>query len=52
MNFATWSIRNPIPAVLLFALLTIGGLWGFRGLSVQHLPDLDLPVVNVALAHV
>ncbi|WP_349656502.1 efflux RND transporter permease subunit [Xanthomonas sp. 10-10] len=49
MNFATWSLRNPIPAVLLFFLLTLAGVYGFRNLSIQALPDLDLPTVTVAL---
>jgi multidrug efflux pump subunit AcrB len=29
MNFATWSIRNPIPAILLFLLLTLAGSGAF-----------------------
>lgn len=49
MNLATWSIRDPIPSLLLFALLTLAGLWGFRSLSVQDLPDIALPVVKVSL---
>ncbi|WP_115560790.1 efflux RND transporter permease subunit [Xanthomonas arboricola] len=49
MNFATWSLRNPIPAVLLFFLLTLAGVYGFRNLSIQALPDMDLPTVTVAL---
>jgi len=49
MNFATWSIRNPIPVILLFALLTLAGLWGFRSLPIQDFPDLDLPTVIVTL---
>jgi len=49
MNLATWSIRNPIPAILLFALLTLAGLWGFRALPIQSFPDIDLPTVNVTL---
>jgi multidrug efflux pump subunit AcrB len=49
MNFATWSIRNPIPAILLFLLLTLAGLWGFRSLSIQNFPDLDFPAVSVTL---
>ncbi|MDD1520750.1 MULTISPECIES: efflux RND transporter permease subunit [Bradyrhizobium] len=49
MNLATWSIRNPIPSIMLFAVLAIAGLWGFRALSIQSFPDLDLPVVNVTL---
>jgi len=30
MNFSALSIRNPIPAVLLFILLTLAGLIGFK----------------------
>ena len=49
MNFATWSIRNPIPSILLFALLTLAGIWGFHELPVQNLPDIDLPTINISL---
>lgn len=49
MNFATWSIRNPIPPILLFVLLTLAGFWGFNRLPTQDLPDLELPVVTVTL---
>ncbi|MEM4988091.1 efflux RND transporter permease subunit [Collimonas sp. H4R21] len=49
MNFATWSIRNPIPAILLFALLTVAGIMGFHKLPIQNLPDIDLPTINVTL---
>lgn len=49
MNLATWSIRNPTPAVLLFVLLSLAGLWGFARLPIQDLPDLELPVVTVTL---
>lgn len=49
MNLATWSIRDPIPSILLFFLLTVAGLWGFQDLKVQDLPDIDLPTVSVTL---
>ena len=47
MNFSTWSIKNPIPSVMLFVLLTLAGLMGFRAMKVQQFPDLELPVVTV-----
>ncbi|MGJ0427679.1 efflux RND transporter permease subunit [Methylobacter sp.] len=50
MNLATWSIRNPIPAILLFILLTLAGLRGFQQLSIQSLPDLDLPGISIKLS--
>src|SRR6516164_8345227 len=49
MNFATWSIRNPIPSVLLFILLSVAGSWGFSRLIIQNLPDMAFPTVNVTL---
>ncbi|MDD4913099.1 MAG: efflux RND transporter permease subunit [Sideroxydans sp.] len=50
MNFATWSIRNPAPAILLFILLALAGLYGFRQLPIANLPDLDLPMVTINLS--
>ena len=50
MNFATWSIRNPIPCILLFVLLTLAGAWGFKQLPIQNLPDIDRPAVNISLS--
>ncbi|MEN1832801.1 efflux RND transporter permease subunit [Pseudomonas lijiangensis] len=49
MNFATWSIRNPIPAILLFILLSLAGILGFRTLPIANMPDIDLPTVVVSL---
>lgn len=48
MNVSSWSIRNPIPAILLFLLLTLAGLMGFRSMKVQNMPDVDLPMVIVS----
>ncbi|MCU0773724.1 MAG: efflux RND transporter permease subunit [Ideonella sp.] len=47
MNVSTWSIRNPIPSVLLFILLTIVGVMGFQSMKIQNFPDIDLPTVIV-----
>ena len=48
MNFSAWSIRNPIPAVLLFIMLTLAGLMAFRAMKIQNFPDIDLPTVTVS----
>ena len=47
MNVSAWSIRHPVPAILLFALLTLMGLMGFRALGIQNFPDIELPTVTV-----
>lgn len=48
MNVSAWSIRNPIPAVMLFVLLCFAGLVSFRAMKVQNFPDIDLPTVTVS----
>lgn len=47
MNVSSWSIRNPIPAILLFAMLTLAGIFSFRAMEVQQFPDVELPTVLV-----
>ena len=48
MNFSALSIRNPIPAIMLFTLLTLAGLLAFKANKVQDFPDIELPIVTVA----
>ena len=50
MNFSSYSIKNPVPALLLFAMLTLVGLLAFKGTTVQDFPDIELPVVSVNAA--
>lgn len=48
MSFSQWGIKNPTAVVLLFILLTLTGLYAYKVLHVQDMPDLDLPVVSVS----
>ena len=50
MNFSAWSIRNPIPSILLFIMLGLAGLLCFKWMKVQHFPDIELPMVTVSAA--
>jgi multidrug efflux pump subunit AcrB len=47
VNFSALSIRNPIPAIMLFALLTLAGLMAYKANKVQDFPDIELPIVTV-----
>jgi len=47
MNLSAWSIRSPIPAILLFALLAFMGTLSFMTMKVQQFMDIDLPSVRV-----
>jgi multidrug efflux pump subunit AcrB len=48
MNFSAWSIRNPVPALLLFIALTIVGSYSLHRLAIQDFPDMDLPTIKIA----
>ncbi len=50
MNVSTWSIRNPIPAILFFIMLTLAGVVSFRAMEIQQFPDVELPTVIVTAA--
>ena len=48
MNVSAWSIKNPIPASMLFFMLTLAGLFSFSQMKVQNFPDLDVPNITVS----
>jgi multidrug efflux pump subunit AcrB len=48
MNVSAWSIKNPIPAVMLFVMLSFAGFLSFKSMKVQNFPDLELPTVTVS----
>ena len=48
-RISSWSIRNPIPVVLLFVVLTLGGIFGYANLRVNNFPDIDFPIVVVTV---
>lgn len=50
MNISAWCIRNPVPALMLFVLLSFSGILSFKAMKVQNMPDLDLPTITVSAA--
>ncbi len=48
-NISAASIRNPIPVVLLFIILTVAGVLSYFKLPVNNFPDVELPVVAVTV---
>jgi multidrug efflux pump subunit AcrB len=48
-NISAWSIRNPIPAILLFIVLVALGLMAFSKLPVTRFPNIDIPLVSVTV---
>jgi multidrug efflux pump subunit AcrB len=50
INLSSWSIKNPIPALMLFAMLSFAGVLSFNAMKVQNFPDIDLPTVSVTVS--
>lgn len=50
MNFSAWSIRQPVPAIAVFLVLVMMGLYSFSRLAVTAMPNIDLPLVSVVVS--
>jgi multidrug efflux pump subunit AcrB len=48
-NFSAWSIRNPVPAILLFLVLMLVGVQAFNALPITRFPNIDIPLVAVTV---
>ncbi len=46
-NISAWSIRNPIPSVLLFVILVALGLFSFSRLPITRFPNVDIPIITI-----
>jgi multidrug efflux pump subunit AcrB len=49
-NISAWSIRNPVPSLVLFFMLTVAGLVSFFTMQVNNDPDIDFPIVIVSVS--
>ncbi len=50
MPLSTWAIRNPIPPIVLFLVLTVAGLVAFLKLPVNNMPSVVVPIVSVTIS--
>jgi multidrug efflux pump subunit AcrB len=50
VNFSAWAIRRPLPALMIFFVLCVAGLWGFRQLPIARFPDVSFPMVTVNIS--
>lgn len=48
-NISGWSIRRPIPTLVLFLVLTLAGLVSFGQLGIDSNPNIDFPAVTVTV---
>lgn len=49
-NISAWSIRKPIPSIVLFLMLSIMGVMAFRTLGVDADPNIDVPYIHVSVS--
>ena len=49
MNISAWAIRRPLPALMVFFVLCVAGLWGFYQLPVARFPDIAFPMTTVTV---
>ncbi|MBP2160682.1 MULTISPECIES: efflux RND transporter permease subunit [Asticcacaulis] len=48
-QISSWSIRNPIPTIVFFLVMTVAGWMGFNSMRVNNWPDVDFPMVVVTV---
>ena len=49
-NISSWSIRNPIPPILLFVMLTAVGVLSFMNMKITQMPDISAPIVQISVS--
>jgi hydrophobe/amphiphile efflux-1 (HAE1) family protein len=47
MNISAWSIRRPVPSLVLFMVLITLGYFSFKQLPITRFPNIDVPIVKV-----
>jgi hydrophobe/amphiphile efflux-1 (HAE1) family protein len=49
LNVSSWSIRKPLPAIVISAALVILGAMSFQRLPISQYPNVDFPVISVTV---
>jgi len=49
-NVSAWSIRRPVPTIVLFLMLTILGWFSFTRLGIDTNPNIDIPAVSITVS--
>ncbi|OKH28897.1 efflux RND transporter permease subunit [Chroogloeocystis siderophila] len=49
-NISAWSIRRPVPTIVLFLMLTILGWFSFTRLGIDTNPNIDIPAVSITVS--
>jgi multidrug efflux pump subunit AcrB len=49
-NISSWAIKNPIPPILLFVMLTMVGALSFYQMKITAMPDISAPMVQITVS--
>ena len=49
-NISAWSIRNPVPPIVLFVALLLAGVVSFMRMDVNDNPDIDFPGAQITIS--
>ncbi|HEX8388996.1 MAG TPA: efflux RND transporter permease subunit [Sphingomonas sp.] len=49
LRISAWAIQNPIPVVVVFAAMTLAGVFAYLMLPVKQFPDVSFPAVLVTV---
>ena len=50
LNVSAWSIRSPLPAIIVSVIFVLLGAMSFGVLPITRLPSVDVPIVSIAIA--
>ena len=45
INVSAWSIRHPVPSLVLFMVLMVIGCLSFQSLPITKFPNIDVPII-------
>lgn len=49
LNISAWSIRTPVPSLVLFMVVLTLGVLSFQALPVTRFPNIDVPVIQARI---
>jgi multidrug efflux pump subunit AcrB len=49
LDISSWSIRKPIPPLVLFVVLIVLGVVSLQTLPITQMPNIDIPIVTITV---
>jgi multidrug efflux pump subunit AcrB len=49
-NISAWSIKKPVPTIVIFLILMVVGWFSFTSLGIDTNPNIDVPTVSVTVS--